>query len=282
MEIDFYKTHAYGNDYLLVDCVFKNSLGPEDFPMIAKSMCRRRTGVGASGVVFMTRGNERPVRIICYNSRGLKIRFRFDPILCASRYLFDTGFADKEKILLETPENPVDVQVIDSNNFRISLGEPRELKNGTPLIDSPDREYARKIVVEGRGYVLTPLHLGNPLLVHISDGSADVPIRALGRTIRSSYPEYRNAIPVEVFVLSREEIETGSVRLSSRIDSLGIAASAMVASVLHRFTDREVTVLYHGYQLFVQWLRRDNNVYVTGTGRYVFAGTFYTEETELS
>lgn len=282
MEIDFYKTHAYGNDYLLVDCVFKNSLGPEDFPMIAKSMCRRRTGVGASGVVFMTRGSERPVRIICYNSRGLKIRFRFDPILCASRYLFDTGFADKEKILLETPENPVDVQVIDSNNFRISLGEPRELKNGTPLIDSPDREYARKIVVEGRGYVLTPLHLGNPLLVHISDGSTDVPIRALGRTIRSSYPEYRNAIPVEVFVLSREEIETGSVRLSSRIDSLGIAASAVVASVLHRFTEREVTVLYHGYQLFVQWLRRDNTVYVTGTGRYVFAGTFYTEETELS
>jgi hypothetical protein len=40
MEIDFYKIHAYGNDYLLVDCVFKNSLEPKDFPIVAKSMCR--------------------------------------------------------------------------------------------------------------------------------------------------------------------------------------------------------------------------------------------------
>ena len=282
MEIDFYKTHAYGNDYLLVDCVFKNSIGPEDFPLVAKSMCRRRTGVGASGVVFLTRGSERPIRILCYNSRGLRIRSRFDPVICASRYLFDTGFTDREKILLETPEGPVDVQVIDSNNFRISLGQPLDLEKGTPLTDSPDREYTHKLVVEGRGYVVTPLHVGNPFLVHVSDGSSEFPIRSLGRTIRSSYPEYGNAIPVEVFVLSREEIETGSVRLSSRIDSLGVAASAAIASVLHRFTEREVTVLYHGYQLFVQWLERDNSVYVTGTGRYVFAGTFYTEETEVS
>jgi diaminopimelate epimerase len=282
MEIDFYKIHAYGNDYLLVDCVFKNSLEPKDFPIVAKSMCRRRTGVGASGVVFLTRGNERPVQFLCYNPRGLRIRSRFDPVMCACRYLFDTGFTDKEKILLETPENPVDVQVIDSNNFRISLGEPLELPNGSPLSDSPDREYTRKLLVEGKGYVFTPLHVGNPFLVHVSDGSSDFPIPSLGRTIRSTYPEYRSAIPVDVFVLSREEIEAGSVRLSSRIDSLGIAASAAVASVLHRFTEREVTVLYHGYQLFVQWLERDNAVYVTGTGRYVFSGSYYTEETEVS
>lgn len=282
MEIDFYKIHAYGNDYLLVDCVFKNSLLSEDFPLVARNMCRRRTGVGASGVVFLTRGSERPVRFLCYNDRGVRIRSRFDPILCASRYLFDTGFADRERILLETPEQPVDIQVIDSNNFRVTLGEPLELKSGKPLTDSPDREYTQKLVVGGKGYIFTPLHIGNPFLVHVSDGSSQFPIRSLGRSIRSSYPEYRSAIPVDVFVLSREEIETGSVRLSSRIDSMGIAAAASVASVLHRFTEREVTVLYHGNQLFVQWLERDNTVYVTGTGRYVFSGTFYTEESEVS
>jgi len=47
--IPFVKTHALGNDFILVEHTAKI---PADFPELAKRICHRHFGVGADGLIL--------------------------------------------------------------------------------------------------------------------------------------------------------------------------------------------------------------------------------------
>lgn len=107
----------------------------------------------------------------------------------------------------------------------------------------------------------------------------------IGRQI-SRHSGFSHAPTVElVRVYSREEIkvrvwssDSGELYSSSAGDS-----AAVVASVIHGFTDRDVLVHNKGGDIFVKWEESKNYIYVTSSVEYSFVGTFYwdTEEESL-
>ena len=53
--IPFVKTHALGNDFILVE----RSLNlPQDYPELAKQICHRNFGIGADGLILWAKGGD--------------------------------------------------------------------------------------------------------------------------------------------------------------------------------------------------------------------------------
>jgi diaminopimelate epimerase len=84
--------------------------------------------------------------------------------------------------------------------------------------------------------------------------------------------------PAFVRVYSREEIAMVRYSRKRPVDNSSMASAATVAAVVNGFADRYVEVHCDGGSLFVQWLDRDNAVYVAGTAEYAFSGSYYFEE----
>ena len=273
MEIDFFKLHTCTSDYILVNLLYKNQLDQKWFSSLAKKICRRKTGVGANGVIYLVRGDEFSVRLVYRDRRGKEGVLCNDALMCAGRFAFDSGLADQSQIVMETDWGIKAVEVIDSTSFRIDLGPPMATDMISELRDLSDVEVNRRVEIDGRTYIITPLHLQKNAAVVIA-GEDGLNISYMGKKIRESQSD-PDLVPVFVRIYSREEIAMAGWRVNDLSSAGGAGA---VAAVLNGFCDPVLTVNYRRHALFVQWNQLSNHILVTSPAEYVFSGSYYFEE----
>jgi diaminopimelate epimerase len=172
MDISFYKLNMGQNDTLLVNALSENSPlrtylseelpgGDGSLSVIARRMCRRRRGVGATGIAFLFKGAGSPVSVRYFLPGGGEVRITPDALSCLARFAFDSGLSGKEKLMVEAGEELRSIESIDSANFRVSIGIPRDF-SGAEIRERPDGEYARPLLVENREVSVTPLAFTDP------------------------------------------------------------------------------------------------------------------------
>lgn len=100
MDLNFLKMQACGNDFLILD-----SMHSEPTPFYPKEvlwLCDRNYGVGADGLVILSKSTEHHAKWIFYNSDGLEAEMCGNAARCAVRYLADTYFPHDVPIAIET------------------------------------------------------------------------------------------------------------------------------------------------------------------------------------
>ena len=63
MEIDFTKMHGNGNDFILIDEYDRIAIPDEMKGQFAAIYCDRRFGIGADGVIHLSRSKESEIRM---------------------------------------------------------------------------------------------------------------------------------------------------------------------------------------------------------------------------
>ena len=276
MEFNFYKLQISGNDLLLVNQINKTTIDETLLPQLTRNLCKRSKGVGSNGVIYLYPGVEHEVQIKFYNSKGSSNNISYDAFLCTAKYVFDYGLSGSDYIVIESDFGVITVDCIDSTSFRISLGEP-STENGEILTEDSVSEYSKQIIIEGRSTIYTPVTLketGISVFFPNKQKTDKKEIADFFRRLRKN-SQYRT---VFINIFNEEEIGVETYSQYYRRDNCFISAIAGVSSVVNGFCDRELTICYRSDNLFFQWDRENNQVYITGQPGYVFSGTFYFDE----
>ena len=269
----FWKMAGAGNDFL----VFAGtaSVGPREAETIRR-LCRRGTGVGADGVLFVSEregaGARREIRVDYFNADGGQARFCANGTRCAARFAVLRDLADAE-LVAWTGWGAIRATVREDGNVTLRLPEPIALGGSVATFDPEGRR------VEPRAASLT---VGVPHLVAFCAEGVEVEtldVAALGPPLRRhpGLPEGANVNFASVRGSSRLSVRTfeRGVEAETLSCGSGVVASALVAGAERGQTPPVSVATRSGSALVVDFRLEGSlahDVTLTGDARLVYEG----------
>lgn len=275
----FSKYHGAGNDFLLVEDLDGGlSLTPE----LVAALCDRARGVGADGVIRITRSARAPFAMELWNADGGVAETSGNGMRCVAGFLLDRGLATGPEIEVDTAAGPkrVRVTVRDGRmvSARVDMGRPTLERGRIPMAGPPeDRFVGEPFPDAGGGYRGTAVSMGNPHLVLV--GADD--LRALDLPRIGPPLEHHPDFPQRTNV---EWMKVVDGRLDVRVWERGVgetlacgtgACACLVAGNLLGLSGRRATIRFPGGDLEVEW-GPDDHVYLEGPATHVFDGELST------
>ena len=285
MEIDFYKLHCLSDDIILVNYMMNSQVGIYKFARLARQMCSRHTGIGAQGVLFLTDTTREIPEGRYFTSEGEERGDHYDAVVCLSRYLFDSGLIGPDTFAVRLSGTEHTVDVIDSNNFRIYLGAPRNPDTGEELQVAVENDYTIPVDAGERQYPFSPVSIGREThLVHISDIWNRKYLRGLSRKIHALHGETNTPRQtVFLYLLTRETCRIAAwTHERTPLDFLSLCGAAGTAGVMNGLMDRDADMELHGETVFFQWSHSTQSIMLTASASYLFTGTYEVPESLIS
>jgi diaminopimelate epimerase len=264
-EIEFYKFHGFGNDYIICRKEELNDISSiADFAVRA---CERHRGIGGDGLIVI----EEPIikeaadyGCTILNPDGSEAAFSGNGTRCAVAYIYLKELWKKEKLRLETGSGIKTFRLLrrEENRFwfEAEIGHPS-------IIEKLDLYLSTgKVSVDF-------LDVGNPVCVLFVDDFESLDWRKIGAEIEH-YPIFpRRTNVVFVKALGPDEIE---VRIWERgageTSSSGTCSvAAAVVHLAHRNSRGKVLVKSVGGITETRWDKKDK-MHIKGEAEFVFYG----------
>lgn len=246
-DLDFVKMNGWGNDFVVLE-------GPVELsPSQIAQMCDRRFGVGADGVLVVTRGE--PVRMDYWNADGSAAEMCGNGLRCVARYAADRGMVVGDDFDVETP--------VGIRKARL-VGPDVEVELGPVTVTGHTK-------INGERFHL--IDVGNPHAVVEVDDPAQADVVGIGPQI-SALPEFPEGTNVE-FV--RFENDGLSMRVWERgvgetlACGTGMVAAAFVATKAVKMAT-PIAVSVPGGSGTVDF--RDGSGWLLGPASYAFEGVW--------
>lgn len=274
----FTKWQGCGNDFVLVDC-YKEKV--QDFAELAKVMCDRHYGIGADGVLYVLPSDKADFCMRIFNTDGSEAEMCGNGIRCFARYIYDYGLTEKTEFTVETgagilvPRLHVNDGTVTS--ITVDMGEPILAGDDIPVTGfGRERVIAKPIEVDGKGFTMTCVSMGNPHCVVFVEDMAKAKLEHFGPLFESHavFPRKTNTEFVEVRDSSHVRMRVWERGAAITLACGTGSCATVVAGVLNGKTERKTEVELDGGKLLVEWSESDNHVYMTGPAEFVFEGTY--------
>ncbi|MDI6889193.1 MAG: diaminopimelate epimerase [Methanocellales archaeon] len=257
--IIFTKLHGNGNDFILIDEYDQEIIPESKKGAFAERFCARRFGVGADGVLFLSRSKHANLRMRIFNPNGSEAEMCGNGIRCVVKYAIDAGYVRLGRMVVEAIAGDMKVEARkDTSNrtwVKVDMGVPRF-------------EFFEK---ELEGHKVSAANVGVPHAVIFIDDLA-IPIAQIAPKIRHHpiFPEGANVNFVKVGknILEIRTYERG-VEAETLSCGTGAAASAAVANELGKVGDI-VNVKTRGGVLHASL--KDDHVFIEGTAETAYEG----------
>eukprot|EP00188_Purpureofilum_apyrenoidigerum_P001002 Plantae.Rhodophyta-Purpureofilum_apyrenoidigerum.ctg15101.p1 GENE.Plantae.Rhodophyta-Purpureofilum_apyrenoidigerum.ctg15101~~Plantae.Rhodophyta-Purpureofilum_apyrenoidigerum.ctg15101.p1 ORF type:complete len:353 (-),score=61.15 Plantae.Rhodophyta-Purpureofilum_apyrenoidigerum.ctg15101:302-1360(-) len=277
--VPFEKYHGLGNDFILVD----NRKSDNIMLSLERSasICDRRFGVGADGVIFLLppekQDSDFTMRII--NSDGSEPEMCGNGIRCLAKFAFKLSDSEKKVFKIDTLAGLI-VPEIQGDMVKVDMGEPLlEPKKVPTTLVPPAGQYETTYKVDGKDWTVVAVGMGNPhAVVFVTKDEfddLDKKLEVVGPAFEhhETFPQRTNTEFINV--LSRQEIDfLVWERGAGRTLACGTGAcAAAVACILTGRTDRTVKVNLPGGPLMIEWNEANNHIFMTGPAEPVYTGT---------
>ncbi|MBM3255338.1 MAG: diaminopimelate epimerase [Candidatus Omnitrophica bacterium] len=252
--IAFVKMVASGNDFVLIE-----NHGYKGLSLLAKSLCDRKFGIGADGLLLLEKSSIADIRMRIFNADGSEAQMCGNGSRCVAFWL-------KAK-RIETKAGIIEARVA-AGNVKIKLTSPKGLR-----LDMPVEINKRKLRINF-------IDTGVPHAVIFTQGLDKINVSSLGRAIRyhaKFAPAGTNANFIEV--LDKDSISIRTYERGVEDETLacgtGTVASALVFA-LKSGACAKVNVHTRSKEVLkVYFERRDkefSNIWLEGSTRVVFKG----------
>jgi diaminopimelate epimerase len=272
----FSKYHGAGNDFLLIeDLEDVISLTPE----LVAAMCDRARGVGADGVIRITRSSTAaPFAMDLWNADGGRAEMSGNGMRCVARFLLDRGLAEGPEIEVDTAAGPKRVRVTlrdgHMDSARVDMGPPILERGRIPMTGPPGERFVGEPFPDaGPGYRGTAVSMGNPHLVLVgAEGLDALDLPRIGPVLEH-HPDFPQRTNVEWIVVDdgRLEVRVWERGVGETLACGTGACACLVAASLLGLAGRRATVRFPGGDLEVEW-GPDDHVYLGGPATHVFDG----------
>ncbi|HEY8152806.1 MAG TPA: diaminopimelate epimerase [Myxococcota bacterium] len=148
----FWKGHALGNDYLVLD---PREL---DFPLTprrVRALCDRHRGVGGDGVLELVASRRADFGLRIWNPDGSRAEKSGNGLRIFARFLFATGRTRRTRLCVETAGGVVAIRLLPGRD-----GIPRRAR--VEIGHASFAPVERRVRVAGRALRFTGVSVGNP------------------------------------------------------------------------------------------------------------------------
>ena len=274
----FTKMHGCGNDYVYVNC-FEETV--DDRPGLARFVSNRNFGIGSDGLICICPSDVADFKMDMYNLDGSYSPMCGNGIRCVAKYVFDKGLTDKTTITVETGGSvkTLDLNIEDGKvkTVRVDMGSPELRPQFIPIAEHGRNFINRSVIVDQDEYFVTALSVGNPHAVVFVPNVDEIDIKTLGPKFENHplFPERVNTEFVQIVDKNTLKMRVWE-RGSGETLACGTGSTAsLVAAALNGHTGNSATIQLLGGELFIEWDRDKNKVYMTGPAVIVFDGELY-------
>ncbi|MDD5301604.1 MAG: diaminopimelate epimerase [Elusimicrobia bacterium] len=255
MKIPFWKLTGAGNDFVLLSGRPKGKSGAA----LARSLCDRRFGVGADGLLVMSR-RAGEVRLDYWNADGSPA-FCGNGSRCAVLWAAARGWLKGEEFALRTNRGPLAARLTGNGRAEVSMPAPKGLRLGV------------SVKTKGRAVQAHYVDTGVPHAVVFVPDIKTVDVKGLGRALRFSKAFGRAGANVDFVEIRKNDLLVRTYERGVEAETLacgtGIVASAFVARVLG-FGGSPVKVKVRGGAVLS--VSFDEGPRLEGPGVIVFSG----------
>ena len=266
MQLEFWKYHALGNDYLVID--------PKDLPSLLttaqiRTICHRNFGVGSDGILLgpLPAANAKCALKI-YNPDGSEAEKSGNGLRIFSRYLWDRKIVGDEEFAIQTAGGLVRSTVFDGGkSVRVEMGRVSFWSDQIPVV-GPRREVLNeKISVGGREFTFCAATIGNPHCVVVGRDTPCAPgtARQFGPLLET-HANFPNRTNVQFLqVLDRANIRIEIWERGAGYTLASGSSSSAAAAVAHRlgWVDRNISVHMPGGVIKIE-IGGDFSIRMTG------------------
>src|SRR5512136_1736085 len=229
MEIPFTKLHGNGNDFVIIDEYEKIIIPDEMKGQFASIYCDRRFGIGADGVIFLSKSEKSMLKMRILQPDESEAEMCGNGIRCLAKYAFDAGYS-KESCTVETPAGEIGVVMgyrEDEFSATITMPPPKFDRKDIPA--TGDGEYKERI----GEFDVYAVNTGVPHAVIIVDAIDAIEVEAVAPVIRhhATFEKGANVNFVERSGPDSIRIRTFERGLEEETLSCGTGATASAAVV---------------------------------------------------
>ena len=250
--MEFWKVEGLGNDFVLFE-------GPAPSAEQVRQWCHRRTGIGADGVLRVTR-TDRPevARMDYWNADGSVAGMCGNGLRCVALYVFEQGWPTGRSFTIRTAMGANRADVLGNRMVKVELG--------------PYRVGSRSVA---GGRTFTPVDVGNPHAVIFVEDRAELeeaPLSTVGRSLQD-HPLFPDGVNVEFVCATADGLRTRVWERGvgeTRACGTGAAAAAAVA-FQDGYVGQATEIALPGGSLRVELI--DGVAWIRGPAARVFSGT---------
>ncbi len=255
MKVPFWKLTGAGNDFVLLSGLPKGKSGAA----LARILCDRRSGVGADGLLVMSRRAGK-VRLDYWNGDGSPA-FCGNGSRCAVLWAAAKGWLGGAKFTLDTNRGPLAARLTGKGRAEVSMPAPRKLRLGVNVKTEEGSLQAH--------YVDT----GVPHAVVFVPDIDEVNVDKVGRALRLHKAFGRAGANVDFVEIKKNILLVRTYERGVEAETLacgtGVVAAAFVARLLGFGLSPVRVVVRGGAALSVSF---DDGPRLEGPGRVVFSG----------
>lgn len=269
------KMQGCGNDFVIIDYPEYEKTGLK-MSELAKKVCDRNFGVGADGMIIPNlspENKEADIAWYFYNSDGSTAQMCGNGMRCFAKYVYDNKLVDKKLFSVQTLAGIIKPELLENGLVKVNMGKPILEDKKIPFWSENGE---KKLVALDREFEITPVSMGNPHCVIITDDDPMELAKKYGPTIEKHefFPEKTNTEFVKV--KSNMEID---MRVYERGCGITLACgtgacASVVACVLNNLTENKVKVNLLGGPVFVEWQGSkddtEKDIFLIGSANYSF------------
>jgi diaminopimelate epimerase len=241
----FYKYHALGNDYLVMN--------PADYPGWSQPtpeqirvICHRNFGAGSDGILWGPLPSQKArfgLRI--FNPDGSEAEKSGNGLRIFSRYLFDQKLAGGDPFTIEVPGGVVASKVMDAGQrIAVDMGKVTFQSDQIPVAGPVRVVLGEKFTIQGREFTFNAAGIGNPhCVIVLPEISADL-AKQYGPDIEV-HKNFPNRINVQFLkVLDRRNVQIEIWERGAGYTLASGSSSSASAAVAHKLglVDANLTV----------------------------------------
>jgi len=261
----FYKYHALGNDYIVIDPK-TNSI--DLTPQAIERICHRNFGVGSDGILYGPVYKQDKLELRIFNPDGSEAEKSGNGIRIFSRYLVESGYVRERTFSLDTLGGEVRVEVLkpDGSLFRVDMGKVTFRSDQIPVRGEPREVVDDLLAIDGSDYRVTCVSVGNPhCVIPMETISKEIALR-MGPQIEN-HPLFPNRINVQLLqVIDRRNIQIEIWERGAGYTLASGSSSCAAACAAHKLglVDQALSVHMPGGTLEIE-IRPDGHVYQQGS-----------------